>query len=148
MNLKYKAWTALGVCLLTLAGCTGPVPAGPEADTPPKEQEIPASIDPAASPTSYVKNYPWGSVHITETEDGIILEEPMTYTQITQERAKELMASETEYLIVDVRRQDEYDAGHIPGAVCVPNEFIGSEQPEALPDLGAEAGGPGLHQRL
>ena len=34
----------------------------------------------------------------------------------------------------DVRRQDEYDEGHIPGAICIPNEFIGCDSPEALPD--------------
>jgi rhodanese-related sulfurtransferase len=38
-------------------------------------------------------------------------------------------------VIVDVRRQDEYSEGHIPGAILVPNESIGTEQPEALPDL-------------
>ena len=34
----------------------------------------------------------------------------------------------------DVRRQDEYDEGHIPGAICIPNESIGCDSPEALPD--------------
>ena len=38
------------------------------------------------------------------------------YTQIDQETAREMMAREDGYVIVDVRRQDEYDAGHIPGA--------------------------------
>ena len=133
--MRIKLLAALGLCLAALGGCTLPAPAGSEADTPPKEQETPASINPAASPASYIKNYPWGSVRITETEDGIILEETMTYTQIAQERAKELMASETNYLIVDVRRQDEFDEGHIPGAICIPNESIGDERPEALPDL-------------
>ena len=30
-----------------------------------------------------------------------------------------------DHIIVDVRRQDEYDEGHIPGAICIPNESIG-----------------------
>ena len=38
------------------------------------------------------------------------------------------------HIIVDVRRQDEYDEGHIPGAICIPNESIGCDSPEALPD--------------
>ena len=38
------------------------------------------------------------------------------------------------HVIVDVRRQDEYDAGHIPGAILIPNESIGAARPEALPD--------------
>ena len=56
------------------------------------------------------------------------------YKQISQEEAKEMMSRDDGHVIVDVRRQDEYDAGHIPGAILIPNESIGSEAPEALPD--------------
>ena len=56
------------------------------------------------------------------------------YLRITQDEAKAMMAADDGHVIVDVRRQDEYDAGHIPGAVCIPNESIGSEMPEELPD--------------
>ena len=56
------------------------------------------------------------------------------YKQISQEEAKEMMAKDDGHVIVDVRRQDEYDAGHIPGAILIPNESIGSNSPEALPD--------------
>ena len=38
-------------------------------------------------------------------------------------------------MIVDVRRQDEYAEGHIPGAICIPNEMIEDTQPAELPDL-------------
>ena len=58
-----------------------------------------------------------------------------SYTQISQEQAKEMMTQEDGHVIVDVRRQDEYDAGHIPGAILIPNESIGTEQPEELSDL-------------
>ena len=58
-----------------------------------------------------------------------------SYTQISQEQAKEMMAQDDGHIVVDVRRQDEYDAGHIPGAVLIPNESIGTERPEELPDL-------------
>ena len=58
-----------------------------------------------------------------------------SYTQISQEQAKEMMALDDGHIIVDVRRQDEYDAGHIPGAILLPNESIGTEQPEELTDL-------------
>lgn len=57
------------------------------------------------------------------------------YTQISQEEAKEMMAKDDGHIVVDVRRQDEYDAGHIPGAILILNESIGTEQPEELPDL-------------
>ena len=57
-----------------------------------------------------------------------------SYRQISQEEAKEMMARDDGHVIVDVRRQDEYDAGHIPGAILIPNESIGTEKPEKLPD--------------
>ena len=58
-----------------------------------------------------------------------------SYHQITQEEAKEMMTKDDGHIIVDVRRQDEYDEGHIPGAVLIPNESITDKQPEQLPDL-------------
>ena len=56
------------------------------------------------------------------------------YRQISQEEAGEMMSRDDGHVIVDVRRQDEYDAGHIPGAILIPNESIETEQPEELPD--------------
>lgn len=58
-----------------------------------------------------------------------------TYRQISQDQAKEMMARDDGHIILDVRRQDEYDGGHIPGAVLLPNESIGTERPVQLPDL-------------
>lgn len=58
-----------------------------------------------------------------------------SYKQITQEETKEMMTKNDGHIIVDVRRQDEYDEGHIPGAFLIPNESITDKQPEALPDL-------------
>ena len=58
-----------------------------------------------------------------------------SYKQISQEQAKEMMEKDDGHVVVDVRRQDEYDAGHIPGAILIPNESINKEQPEELPDL-------------
>ncbi len=59
-----------------------------------------------------------------------------SYTHINQETAKEMMAKDDGHVIVDVRRQLEYDEGHIPGAILIPNESIGTEKPAELPDLG------------
>ena len=59
----------------------------------------------------------------------------MTYEQISQKEAKELMASEEGYIILDVRTQSEYANGHIPGAICVPNEGISDVMPSELPNL-------------
>lgn len=61
-------------------------------------------------------------------------EESMTYRQISMDEAVELMKEETGYLILDVRTIEEYESGHIPGAVCVPNETIGDTAPAELPD--------------
>ena len=57
-----------------------------------------------------------------------------TYTPISQEKAREMMEEEENCIIVDVRRQDEFETGHIPGAVCIPNETIEEEAPAELPD--------------
>ena len=48
------------------------------------------------------------------------------YRQISQEEAKEMMDTQ-EVLILDVREQDEYDSGHIPGAVLLPVGTITEE---------------------
>ena len=55
------------------------------------------------------------------------------YHKLSAEEAYEMMASQ-EVVVVDVRTREEYDGGHIENAVLVPNENIGSEMPEALPD--------------
>ena len=53
---------------------------------------------------------------------------------ISADEAALMMARETGYIILDVRRPDEFAAGHIPNAVNVPNESIGAEEIPALPD--------------
>ena len=55
--------------------------------------------------------------------------------QIDQEQAMRMMEVDDGHVIVDVRRQDEYDAGHIPGAILIPNESIDTEPPAELPDF-------------
>ena len=46
-----------------------------------------------------------------------------------------MMDIEDGHVVVDVRRQDEFDEGHISGAICIPNESIIDTQPKKLPDL-------------
>ncbi|MBQ3417173.1 MAG: rhodanese-like domain-containing protein [Ruminococcus sp.] len=58
----------------------------------------------------------------------------LNYTQVSSEEGQKMIQEETGYIILDVRRQDEYAEGHIPGAICVPNEEIGEEEIEELPD--------------
>ena len=47
------------------------------------------------------------------------------------------MMTSRQVVVVDVRTRAEYDGGHIENALLVPNESIGNEMPEALPDKGA-----------
>ena len=49
------------------------------------------------------------------------------------EKAVEMMESESGYIILDVRTVEEFNERHIPGAICVPNESIGTEPIEELP---------------
>ena len=56
------------------------------------------------------------------------------YTSITMEDAKEIFQEKGDYLIVDVRRADEFAEGHIPGAINIANEDIVSSEPAELPD--------------
>ena len=57
-----------------------------------------------------------------------------TYRQISVDEAVAMMAEETGYIILDVRRADEFAAGHIPGAINVANESIGTDDIPELPD--------------
>ena len=57
-----------------------------------------------------------------------------TYEQISGAEAKALMDSESGYIILDVREQDEYDEGHIPGAILIPYGEIADRAEKELPD--------------
>ena len=57
-----------------------------------------------------------------------------TYRSITMDEAVTMMAEETDYIILDVRRPDEFAAGHIPNVINVPNETIGTDEIVELPD--------------
>ena len=57
-----------------------------------------------------------------------------TYRQISVNEAVYMMEQESDYIILDVRRPDEFAAGHIPGAINVANESIGTVDIPQLPD--------------
>lgn len=56
------------------------------------------------------------------------------YMNITAEEAKKIMDSQEGYIILDVRSQEEYDEGHIPGAILIPNTEIEERAEEVLTD--------------
>ena len=52
------------------------------------------------------------------------------YYEITQENAKEIMDSEKDILIIDVREEDEYNESHIKDALLLPLSVLYSEEAE------------------
>ena len=57
-----------------------------------------------------------------------------TYDQISGAEAKALMDGESGYVIIDARTQEEYDEGHIPGAILIPDGEIADRAENELPD--------------
>ena len=60
--------------------------------------------------------------------------EESTYRQVNAEEAATMMEEESGYIILDVRTAQEYSEKHIPGAINIPNETIGTEDIPELPD--------------
>jgi len=56
------------------------------------------------------------------------------YVNITAEEAKQIMDTEEGYIILDVRTQEEYDAGHVPGAILISHEEIAEKAEKVLTD--------------
>lgn len=58
----------------------------------------------------------------------------VSYEQISGDKAKELMDSQNGYVIIDARTQTEFDGGHIPGAILIPEYEIADRAEKELPD--------------
>lgn len=56
------------------------------------------------------------------------------YMNITAQEAKEIMDRESGYVILDVRTREEYDQGHIPGAIVISHEEVAHKAEETLTD--------------
>ena len=56
------------------------------------------------------------------------------YMNITAQQAKEIMDSQDGYVILDTRTQEEYDEGHIPGAILIPHDKITEKAENTLTD--------------
>ena len=56
------------------------------------------------------------------------------YRRVSMQEAVDMMADEDGYIILDVRTAQEFASGHIPGAMLLPNEDIGTEEIAQLPD--------------
>jgi rhodanese-related sulfurtransferase len=61
-------------------------------------------------------------------------EQEATYMNITAKQAKEIMDNRQDYIILDTRTQEEYEQGHIPGAILIPHDQIKDLAEGLLPD--------------
>ncbi len=71
---------------------------------------------------------------ITTTESGAVtMNQSLGYEQITGAEAKMLMDTEGDYIIIDARTTEEFDEGHIEGAILIPEYEIGNRAENELP---------------
>ena len=60
-----------------------------------------------------------------------------TYQQITAQEAKRIMDTETDYVIIDARTEEEFTAGHIENAILIPEYEIVERAEKELPNKDA-----------
>ena len=71
---------------------------------------------------------------IAENKGDEIMNETVTYEQISQEEAKSIMDTESNFIILDVRTEEEFAEGHIENAILIPDYEIVSKAEEVLKD--------------
>ena len=74
------------------------------------------------------------AITLKEPADRAENNQEAVYVNITAEEAKQIMDSEEGYIILDVRTQEEYDQGHIPGAILIPDTEVEVTAEEVLTD--------------
>ena len=66
----------------------------------------------------------------------IIMEEnqniKLTYKSVSMDEGLKMMEDSSDYILLDVRRPDEFASGHIPGAILFTNELMTLEDAEKL----------------
>ena len=62
------------------------------------------------------------------------IENEMRIKHVSMDKIVQIMNENTDYIILDVRTIAEYNEGHIPNAICIPNETIGNNTISELPD--------------
>jgi len=75
----------------------------------------------------------------TDSSNNKVAEETptITFEQITPQQAKEIMDTETDYIIIDARTDEEFAEGHIEGAILIPEYEIAERAEKELPDKNA-----------
>lgn len=106
-----------------------------------RETKKPTESKPAAEPTESTETSEpsktgeeSGPTESTMSKDASQSTDQPTFRLISQTEAAEIMKTETDYILLDVRTQAEFQEGHIPGAICIPNETIEDKEPSQLPD--------------
>jgi len=109
--------SSLLIIFMLFSGCTAPVPA----------------VEPVAPATSLVTIEPADSREpapsVTPTA-----EEELGYRIVSMDEVIAIMEEESGYIILDVRTAEEFEERHIPGALNIDNEKIGTEEIRELPD--------------
>ena len=81
-----------------------------------------------------------GNANTEETQNTTIdttetsINNSLTYEQISGEEAKRLMDTETDFIIVDARAEEEFNEGHIEGAILIPEYEISERAEKELPN--------------
>lgn len=73
----------------------------------------------------------------TEAQTETTAEAVIAYEQISAAEAKQIMDSDQPYVLLDVRTQEEFDGGHIQGAILLPNSEVLARAETVLPDKDA-----------
>ena len=71
---------------------------------------------------------------LLDNADYLDNEDSMGYTKISAEEAKQIIDGDEQYILLDVRTEDEYSASRIDGAILIPNTEINTRAPVELPD--------------
>ena len=121
MNGKHLIFMALTLCAL-LSGCASTGQPAPNPTALSVQTTGPTAEEATLAPTERPAATPEPQADFERTD---------------MEHARQIMEREDGYILLDVRTLDEYNEGHIPGAICLPNEEIGDQAPEHQTDVTA-----------
>lgn len=134
--MSKKVLAALLFSALFLSGCAASVSQKDEESYLMPEDFLSESSkeENSESPTEPTIETPSESSEFSPSLSG---GEKMTYETISQQEAKAIMDGNQPFIILDVREENEYNAGYIPGAILLPHEQVGEKAAALLPDKDA-----------
>lgn len=136
---KYLVVLLITIAMLVMTACTGDDSKGTKDSNVSDTKASDDNTDDTTTDDSTTDGTTTGDTSGDggQTDTGEESEDEMDNPQvITAKEAHEKMQDE-DVIIVDVRTEDEYAEGHIPGAILIPNETIGDSMLEELPDKDA-----------